>query len=380
MLKYRGGHLIRSGVIGVVLMVLIIAVGLQPERLSEWANSVRYQARFAEAGGLSAGNDVTLSGIKVGSVSDIKLDNGDALVTFTLAGRYGLGSETQAHIRTGTLLGERVLALQPAGSGRMSGMDEIPLSRTSSPYSLTDAVGELTTNTAGTDTESLNQSLDTLSQTIDQIAPQLGPTFDGLGRLSKSLNNRNESLADLLRSAGDVTGVLSKRSEQVNTLILNANDLVGVLNDRRQAIVSLLANTSQVSKVLSGVVADNEAQLKPALDRMNSVTEVLEKNRDNIAQALPGLAKYELTQGETVSNGFYYSAYIPNIVFGQLLQPFLDYAFGFRRGVNAGQPPDNAGPRSELPFPVNGIPQPGDLPPRSFPPPVIPPLPGDAPR
>jgi phospholipid/cholesterol/gamma-HCH transport system substrate-binding protein len=30
--------------------------------------------------------------------------------------------------------------------------------------------------------------------------------------------------------------------------------------------------------------------------------------------------------------------------------------------VGAGQPPDNAGPRAELPFPVNGIPQPGDLP------------------
>ncbi len=129
MLKYRGGHLIRSGVIGVVLIVLIIAVGLQPDRLSEWANSVRYQARFAEAGGLSNGNDVTLSGIKVGSVSDIKLDNGDALVTFTLAGKYGLGSETQAHIRTGTLLGERVLALEPAGSGRMRGTRRDPACR-----------------------------------------------------------------------------------------------------------------------------------------------------------------------------------------------------------------------------------------------------------
>ena len=57
-----------------------------------------------------------------------------------------------------------------------------------------------------------------------------------------------------------------------------------------------------------------------------------------------------------LSNGFYYTANIPNLLPGQLLQPFLDYAFGFRRGVNAGQPPDNAGPRAELPFPVNGIP------------------------
>ncbi|MCV7359581.1 MCE family protein [Mycolicibacterium fluoranthenivorans] len=356
MLKYRGAHLIRSGVIGVVLIVLLIAVGLQPEKLSDWATSVRYQARFEEAGGLSSGNDVTLAGIKVGSVSDITLDKGDALVTFTLGGKYGLGSDTLAHIRTGSLLGERVLALEPAGNGRMHAMDVIPTSRTSSPYSLTDAVGELTSNTAGTDTTSLNQSLDTLSATIDQIAPQLGPTFDGLSRLSKSLNGRNDSLGELLKSAGDVTGILAQRSEQVNTLILNANDLVGVLDARRQAIVALLAQTAQVSRTLIGVVADNEAQLKPTLDRLNSVSAVLEKNRDNIAKALPGLAKYELTQGEAVSNGFYYSAYVPNLQFGQFFQPFLDYAFGFRRGVNAGQPPDNAGPRAEFPIPFNGIP------------------------
>ena len=66
--------------------------------------------------------------------------------------------------------------------------------------------------------------------------------------MSKSLNSRNESLAELLKSAGDVTGILSERSEQVNTLILNANDLLGVLNDRRYAIVNLLANTSAVSQ------------------------------------------------------------------------------------------------------------------------------------
>ena len=91
---------------------------------------------------------------------------------------------------------------------------------------------------------------------------------------------------------------------------------------------------------------------------------MLEKNRDNLAKMLPGLAKYYLTQGEIVSNGAYYNAIIPNISPAQILQPFLDYAFGFRRGVDAGQPPDNAGPRAEIPFPVNSIPQPGDLPPR----------------
>lgn len=356
MLKYRGSNLIRSGFIGLVLIVLVIAIGLQPQVVESWATSVRYQALFAEAGGLAVGNDVTVTGIKIGSVSEISLVKGKALVTFVADSSVVLGSDSSAHIRTGSLLGQRVVTVESAGSHTLRPGDVIPLSRTSSPYSLSEAVSELTANTAGTDTGTLNNSLDALSDTINQIAPQLGPTFDGLTRLSRSLNSRNDALRELLKNTGNVTGILADRSEQLNTLLLNANDLVGVLNDRREAIAALLASTSDVAQQLSGLVADNEKELAPTLQRLNSVTAMLEKNRDNIARALPGLAKYQITQGEAVSNGYFYNAYVPNLVPSQFLQPFLDYAFGFRRGVGAGQPPDNAGPRAELPLPYNGIP------------------------
>ena len=275
MQRYRGNQLIRAGFIGVVLIILVIAIGLQPERLLQWATSLRYQALFTEAGGITTGNDVTVSGIKVGSVSSVELDNGDALVGFTIDGKYALGSDTTAHIRTGTLLGERVLALESAGSGTLDRSQAIPTTRTTSPYSLTDAVSDLTANTAATNTESLNQSLDTLSATLDQISPQLGPAFDGVSRLSKSLNSRNESLAELLKTAGDVTGIFSERSRQVNALILNSNDLLAVLNERRYAITSLLNATSAVSQALTGIVADNEQKLAPTLKQLNEVTGML---------------------------------------------------------------------------------------------------------
>lgn len=346
----------KAGFIGTMLTILVIAIGLQPSRIIEWASNVRYQARFAELGGLTTGNDVTVSGMKVGSVQDISLDNGEALVTFSAKGNVPLGAQTTAHIQIATLLGERMLALVPEGGRRMRPLDVIPTSRTSSPYTLNNVLDDLTNNTRDMNTASLNQSLDTLSETLDQIAPQLGPTFDSLSRLSRSLNSRNETLGDLFKSAADVSGVLAERSNQVNTLILNANDLVGVLNDRRMAISSLIANTSVVARQLRGLVADNEKQLAPALEKLNNVTAMLEKNKDNLEKALPGFVKFQLTQGETVSGGFYYNAFIPNITLPQLIQPFMDYAFGFRRGVDAGQPPDNAGPRAEIAWPRNGIP------------------------
>ncbi|WP_082753554.1 MCE family protein [Mycobacterium sp. NAZ190054] len=341
MLKYRAEGLIRQGFIGIVLAVLVVAVGLAPERLMTLATSVPYQAVFTEAGGLAAGNDVKVSGVKVGTISKISLQHGKVVVDFTVKGTVGLRSETTAHIKIGSLLGRRVLVLDPAGTAKLPPRSVIPLSRTSSPYAVTDALNDVTTNVAGTDTDQLNQALDTLSATLDQIAPQLGPTFDGLTRLSKTINGRNESLRELLESATSVTGVLGQRSEQINSLILNANTLLGVLVDRRQAIVNLLQNTSLVAKELSGLVHDNEAELAPTLDRLNAVTAVLEKNRDNIALAIPRLRKVSQTNAEAVSSGGYYNAFVGNLMPGRFIQPFMDWAFGIQ-------------PRNLVPMPTCG--------------------------
>lgn len=53
MLKYRGPQLIRSGFIGLTLILLVITVGLQTQRLWSMATSIRHQALFLEAGGLA---------------------------------------------------------------------------------------------------------------------------------------------------------------------------------------------------------------------------------------------------------------------------------------------------------------------------------------
>jgi phospholipid/cholesterol/gamma-HCH transport system substrate-binding protein len=357
MLKYRGAALVKAGLIGVVLAVMVILVGLSPDRFITWATMVRYQALFSEAGGLATGNPVIVSGIKVGTVSDIKLRHGDALVTFAMKGNILLGSDTTAHIRTGSLLGERMLTVESAGSGTLHPMALIPVTRTSSPYSLTEAVSDFANDTAGTNTTALNQSLDTLASTLDQIAPQMGPAFDALTRLSRTLNSRNKNLTDLFKSAGDVTGVLSERSQQVNKLILNSDSLLQVLAARRQEIVDLLANTSVVAKQLTTLVHDNEATLAPTLERLNRVTAVLEKNRDNIGKALPGLAKFAVTVGEGISSMYAYSAFVPNVTTPQLFGVFMEYLWGFRTFDTARGPGfPSPVPRTLVPWPYNAIP------------------------
>ena len=72
-----------------------------------------YEAYFADAGGISPGNDVNVSGITVGKVTGVALAGDVAKVTFTVNRNVRVGDQTLASIRTDTVLGERSLAVTP---------------------------------------------------------------------------------------------------------------------------------------------------------------------------------------------------------------------------------------------------------------------------
>ena len=56
-------------IFGVVLVVCVVLIAFGYARLPFWPQGKTYDAYFADAGGITPGNDVYVSGIKVGKVS-----------------------------------------------------------------------------------------------------------------------------------------------------------------------------------------------------------------------------------------------------------------------------------------------------------------------
>ena len=79
------------------------------------------------------------------------------LVTFTVDDDIRLGDRTEAAIKTKSLLGTKILEVTPRGDGQLDGT--IPLERTTSPYQLPDALGDLATTISGLNTDQLSDSL-----------------------------------------------------------------------------------------------------------------------------------------------------------------------------------------------------------------------------
>lgn len=310
----RDPNYIRTGIIGLAVSAAIVLAGLQYDQLHFLSGGLSYSARFQDAGGLVPGDDVMLAGVNVGDVTDVRLDGQAVLVSFRIQDGIGLGDTTGADIKTNTVLGRKSLALRPGGDGVMRPNSIIGIERTNSPYSLTDALGDLTTTVSELDTDRINDSLDALSQSLENTPPEIQGALEGMTRLSQSINARDESLQQLLERAESVTGILAERSDQVNALIVDANALFGELSLRRDAITELIANISSVSRQLTGLVQDNQAQMAPTLEKLNLVTANLQANKENIAGALDGLGPYISALGESVASGPFFNAYVSNIL------------------------------------------------------------------
>jgi phospholipid/cholesterol/gamma-HCH transport system substrate-binding protein len=79
----------------------------------------RVEARFANIGSLKVRSPVTVAGVRVGRVSEIRFDpdSFQALVVMNIDGRYkNFSTDTGASILTSGLLGEQYIELEPGGA------------------------------------------------------------------------------------------------------------------------------------------------------------------------------------------------------------------------------------------------------------------------
>lgn len=314
------------GALGIGTIVLVTWVALNYNKLPFIGGTREYSAYFAEGGGLKSGNTVQVSGFKVGNVSSVELDGPRVLVKFKVDSDIRLGDRTEAAIKSKSVLGIRYLDVHSRGEGQQRG--PIPLDRTTSPYQLPDALGDLTGTINDLNTGQLSNSLSVLATTLSDTPPSLKVAVEGVARFSQTLDQRDEQLRNLLSNAKKSTKVLADRSDEVVKLVGNANALLAQLETQNQALDQISRNLSTSALQLKGFIADNRQTMKPALDKLNGVLTLVDNRKQRIQQAIPMLNTYILSLGEALASGPFFKAYIVNLLPGQFIQPFIDAAFG----------------------------------------------------
>jgi len=111
--------------------------------VSMGGGSYELVAKFRKAEGVAEGSDVRIAGVKVGTVTGMRLDPASYKAVLTLAMRAGVEvpEDSAAKITAASLLGDNFVALDPGASSYMlAGGDEITY--TQSSVNLLDLAGQ----------------------------------------------------------------------------------------------------------------------------------------------------------------------------------------------------------------------------------------------
>ena len=137
-------------IVGLFVVTSVVAVLFLSLKVSNFNSSTvsdpyQVSARFDNIGSLKARAPVTMAGVRIGRVNDIRLDSDSyqAEVVMDLSGEYKkIPVDTSASINTQGLLGEQFVSLEPGGQQKyLTDGDRIRL--TQSAVVLENLIGQL---------------------------------------------------------------------------------------------------------------------------------------------------------------------------------------------------------------------------------------------
>jgi phospholipid/cholesterol/gamma-HCH transport system substrate-binding protein len=308
---FRERNPVTIGAVGLAVIAAMLLLAFNIDDIPLLAGR-SHSAAFTEAGGLKAGDDVRIAGVKVGKVTAVDLEGDHVRVDFRVGRSTHLGSETAASVRIKTILGQKFLMLEPAGKGELD--SEIPVTRTVPAYDVVEAFSDLARTSEDIDTAQLATALDTVADTFRDSPEEVRAAVDGLGRLSRTVASRDDELRELLDHAHGVTGVLADRNQELVRLLEDGDLLLRELRKRRDDIHTLLVNTVTLSRQLTGLVRDNRAQIGPSLQNLENVLATLRANQASLDRSIELLAPFVRVFANTTGNGRWFDTYVQNLV------------------------------------------------------------------
>lgn len=301
------------GAVGVLVILALTAASFMLDAIPIVGAGPKYKAHFSEAAGLTDGNEVRVAGVKVGVVTGVELEGDKVLVEFRAKDAW-LGDDTRASIQLKSVLGQKYLALAPAGNNEMDRSEPIPLERTVAPYDVVTAFSSAAETLDEIDDDKLAASLDTLTETMQASPEEFRGAVDGVARLSQTISSRDAELRELLEATRTSSKILADRNDDFRRLILGTGQLLGELNARSESLKVVLAATRGLSSQLRILVAENEAEFGPTLQSLDSALGILTDHEDQVKKSIHNLAPFYRLYANMLGTGRWFDSVVTNLI------------------------------------------------------------------
>ena len=276
-----------------------------------------FHALYEDVSGLTAGTPVTISGVTVGSVQNIQLDQATRMVRvdFEVNRDINIPPSTVATITTVSIMGEKSLSLSyakpcfgdgdcaPEGAeleGKVASLLSSFTGGDPDADPLDDAKGQLkstldtleykffdpnsdnpvarASNDLAVVMEQLKVSTARLQGIMDQNAREINTTMDNFASLSTTLAGKQEAIAQTLDNASEFSGDLSKLEldktmTEVNQAVANLKTTLGKADKGINGLNQIMTKVNSGQGTLGKLLQDD--QIYDRIDRASGSLDTL---------------------------------------------------------------------------------------------------------
>lgn len=283
-----------SPLVKFLVFALVTAVGTTVLGMtianSRGGSVTEYTARFSDAAGLLAGDDVRIAGVVVGSVTDVRIvDQRIAEVAFDVDSSTPLPATASAELKYKNLIGQRYLALEqgagPTGETLPAGA-QIPLERTRPALNLTVLFNGFQPLFQGLDPDQINK----LSMEIVQVLQGEGGTVQSLlastSSLTNSIADRDQVIGQVIDNLNAVLQTVNENDQGLNELISSLQAVVSGLAQDREPIGDAIASIGTLTQVTGSFLEDARPALRDDIRNLGDLATELDRGRPAIERFL----------------------------------------------------------------------------------------------
>lgn len=291
-------HARLSRVLLVVLIGLLVAGSVVLVRQAFFAPRI-ITAYFTSATAIYPGDEVRVSGVKVGTIRSIEPDGAQARIRLAVDRDVPIPADAKAVIVAQNLVAARYVQLAPAYESSGPTMPDgavIGVDRTAVPVEwdeVKDQLMRLATDLgpdSDVSTTSVGRFIDSAAAAMDGNGDNLRETITQLSQVGRILADGSGNIVDIIKSLQTFVTALRDSNTQIVQFQDRLATVSSIVDASRTDLDGALTNLSEAVGEVKRFVAGSRDQTAEQIERLASVTQNLADNRmtlKNVLHAAP---------------------------------------------------------------------------------------------
>lgn len=283
------------------LLIFVVFVFALGKESSFFKKSYKVQTSFTNTAGLSEGAAVRLSGLRIGTVKEIKFpegpENNFIIVTMDVSqeGIRRIGSDAVATIRTEGLLGDKYIEILKGTTSLPERIPDVVRIKSYTPPELEKLLGQ---------SEELVNNITSISQNLDQLVKAFSKE-ENIQNISKTISSLRRTLEGIEAEQKSSQITLNKIDSAVtslNTLLEEVKTGKGVLNalvydkNLRAKLDQAIANVNSAVQEIGGE-GGIATELKKTLSNFREISEKLNGGEGTLGALMNDPTLYDEVKG-----------------------------------------------------------------------------------